>query len=134
MPHLAQAGHRFSPAEGLLDAFADALGDRIAGMTGGTAVDRRTATAGVLRDTRRDRSVAQLHDKFAGVVAFVGPQRDRLWTLGMGLDQGQSSQPLGMTRSARGHCADNQTVAVLHQRVAYETQPCFFARSFAEET
>ena len=34
MPHLAQAGHRLGPAEGLLDAFADALRDRIAGMTG----------------------------------------------------------------------------------------------------
>src|SRR6266851_9049429 len=48
MPHLAQAGHRLGPA---LNAFADALGDRISGMTGGAAVDRRTAAAGVLRNT-----------------------------------------------------------------------------------
>jgi hypothetical protein len=40
MPHLAQAGHRLGPAEGLLDAFADALRDRIAGMTGDVAIDR----------------------------------------------------------------------------------------------
>jgi hypothetical protein len=39
-----------------------------------------------------------------------------------------------MARSARGHRADNQTVAVLHQRVAQETQPRFFARALAEET
>jgi hypothetical protein len=31
MPHFAQAGHRFGPAEGLLDALADPLRDRIAG-------------------------------------------------------------------------------------------------------
>src|SRR5690242_7628321 len=50
MPHLAQAGHCLGPAEGLLDAFADALRDRIAGMTGGALVDRRAAARGVLRD------------------------------------------------------------------------------------
>jgi hypothetical protein len=33
MPHLTQVGDRLGPAEGLLDAFADALGDCIAGMT-----------------------------------------------------------------------------------------------------
>jgi hypothetical protein len=53
MPHLAQAGHRLGPAKGLLDAFADALRDRIAGMTGGVAVDRRAAAAGVLRHAIR---------------------------------------------------------------------------------
>ena len=50
MPHLAQAGHCLGPAESLLDAFADALRDRIAGMTGGALVDRRAAARGVLRD------------------------------------------------------------------------------------
>ena len=74
MPHLAQAGHRLGPAEGLLDAFADALGDRISGMAGGAGVDRRTATAGVLRNMRRDRLVAQLHNKFAGVVSLCRPR------------------------------------------------------------
>jgi hypothetical protein len=50
MPHFAQAGHRFGPAEGLLDALADALRDRITGMAGGAAIDCRTASALVLRD------------------------------------------------------------------------------------
>jgi hypothetical protein len=43
MPHLAQAGHRLGPAEGLLDAFADALRERIAGMTGDAVIDRRVS-------------------------------------------------------------------------------------------
>jgi hypothetical protein len=52
MPHLAQAGHGLGPAESLLDAFADALRDRIAGMTGGALVDRRAAAICVLRNVR----------------------------------------------------------------------------------
>src|SRR6516164_10753670 len=79
MTHLAQPGHCLSPAESFLDAFANALGDRIAGVAGGAAVDRRTAAVGILSDMRGDRLLAQLHDKVAGVVALVGAQRDRLW-------------------------------------------------------
>jgi len=52
MPHLAQPGHRLGPAEGFLDAFADALGDGVAGVAGGSAVDCRTAAVGILRDMR----------------------------------------------------------------------------------
>jgi hypothetical protein len=48
MPHFAQARHRLGPAKGFLDPFADALRDRIAGMTGGAFVDRRAAAVGVL--------------------------------------------------------------------------------------
>src|SRR5437763_955632 len=46
MPHLAHAGHRLGPAEGLLDAFADALRDHIARMTGDAIIDRRAASVG----------------------------------------------------------------------------------------
>ena len=52
MPHLAQAGHRLGPAKGLLNAFADALRDRLAGMAGGAAIDRRAPPALVLRTCR----------------------------------------------------------------------------------
>src|SRR5436305_4334639 len=69
MPHLAQAGHCLGPAEGLLDAFADALRDRIAGMTGGALVDRRAAAIGVLRNVRGDCLVAQCHHKLGTVIA-----------------------------------------------------------------
>ena len=36
---LSHAGHRFHPSEPLLDALADALARRVAGMPGGTPVD-----------------------------------------------------------------------------------------------
>jgi hypothetical protein len=52
MPHLTQAGHRLGPAESFLDAFADALRDRIARMTGDAIIDRGAAAAGVLSDMR----------------------------------------------------------------------------------
>ena len=51
----------------------------------------------------------------------------------MWFDQRQCRQALGMARSAGRHRADDQAVAVLHQCVAHETQPRFFAGSFAEE-
>ena len=77
--------------------------------------------------------VAQFHEEIASVVALIGPQRDRLRAIGVWLDQRQRCPPRGMAQSARGHRADNQTVAVLHQRVTQETQPLFFARALAEE-
>src|SRR5689334_13306040 len=100
MTHLAQPCYSLGPAEGFLDAFANALRDSIAGMAGGAAVDRRTAAVGALRNMRGDRLVAQLHDKVGGVVSLVGPQCDRLWPVGMRLDQRQRRQPLGMARGA----------------------------------
>src|SRR5262249_12339406 len=78
MTHLAQPGHCLGPAESFLDAFTNALGDRVAGVAGGAAVDRRTAAVGALRDMRGDRLLAQLHDKVADIVALVGTQGDRL--------------------------------------------------------
>jgi hypothetical protein len=45
MPQFTQPGHRFGPAECLLDALADALGDAIAGTAGGAAVNGRVAPA-----------------------------------------------------------------------------------------
>src|SRR5205085_5832261 len=72
MPHLAQAGHRLGPAEGLLDALADALRDHIAGMTGDAIIDRRAASVGVLCDMRSNRLVLQLHHEIGAVIALVG--------------------------------------------------------------
>ena len=117
MTHLAQPGHCLGPAKGFFDAFADALRDGVTGMASAAAVDRRTATIGILRDMRGDRFLSQLHDKVAGILALIGTTRDRLRAIGVGLDQRQGGQPLGMGRSARDHRADDQTVAVLHQRV-----------------
>src|SRR5438270_991610 len=69
MPHLAQAGDRLGPAEGLLDTFADALRDRIAGMTSDAVVDRRAASTGVLCHMRGNRLVLQAHYEIGAVIA-----------------------------------------------------------------
>jgi len=45
---LAQPGHCPGPAEGFFHAFANALGDGIAGIADGVAIDRRTTPALVL--------------------------------------------------------------------------------------
>jgi hypothetical protein len=108
MPHLTQAGHRLGAAESFLDAFADALRERIAGMADGAAIKRRAAAAGVLRHMRGDRPVAQLPHKISAVIAFIGSERDRLRHLGVRPDQRQRRQPLGMARSSCGDRADNQ--------------------------
>src|SRR5215472_7222524 len=89
MTHLAQPGHCLGPAESFLDAFTNALGDRVAGVAGRAAVDRRTAAVGILSDMRGDRLLAQLHDKVADIVALVGTQGDRLRPVGVRLDQRQ---------------------------------------------
>ena len=72
---------------------------------------------------RDDCLVAQRRHEISTVVTLVGTQRDR--STGLGLDQRQRRPPLGMARSGCGHRADNQTVAVLHQRVPHEAQPRF---------
>src|SRR6516164_10677363 len=133
MPQFTQPSHRFGPAEGLLDALADALGDAIAGMAGGAAVNGRAAPALVLRDMGSDGLLAQFHDKVTSVVALVGTECDRLRPVGMRCDQRQCRQALGVAGGAGRHRADDQTVAVLHQRMAHKTQPRFFAGSLAKE-
>jgi hypothetical protein len=53
----------------------------------------------------------------------VGTERDRLRGVGVGLDQRQRRSPLGTTRSGCGHRDDDQTIAVLYQRMPNEAQP-----------
>jgi hypothetical protein len=52
----------------------------------------------------------------------------------MRFDHRQRRQAFGMARSAGCRRADDQAVAVLHYRVANETQPRFFAWSFAKQS
>jgi hypothetical protein len=134
MTHLAQPGHCLGPAKGFFHTFGNALGDGVAGMARGAAVDRRSAAIGILGNMRGDHLLAQFHDKVAGVVALVITQRDRLQPVGMWRDQRQRRQALGVARSAGGYRTDNQAAAVLHQRVARKTQPRLFASPFAKET
>jgi hypothetical protein len=51
---LPEASGGLQPAEGLLDAFANALVDRVAGVADGAPVDGRAAFGLVLRHIRRD--------------------------------------------------------------------------------
>ena len=74
MAYLVQASHGLGSATGLLDPFADALGDRITGVAGGPTVDRRTASTLVLGNCL----LAQFHGEIAGVVPLVGNVGHRL--------------------------------------------------------
>jgi hypothetical protein len=56
-------------------------------MAGSAAVDRRTASFGILSDIRSDRLLSQFHDKVGSVVAFIGTQRDGLRAIDVRLDQ-----------------------------------------------
>ena len=102
-------------------------------MTGGAVVDRRAATVLVLRHVRGDHLAAQSRHKIGAVITLIGAQCDRLRGVGVGFDQPQRRPPLGMARGGCGHRANNQTVAVLHQRVAHETQPRLLPQSLAEQ-
>ncbi len=103
-------------------------------MPGGAAVDRRAPAVLVLDNMQGHRLVAQLHHKVAGIVALVGAEGDRLWTIGMRVDQRQGSQALGMSRGAGRHPGDDQTIAVLDQGMADETEPGLLAQPFTIET
>src|SRR5437660_370620 len=46
---------------------------------------------------------------------------------------GQPQRAIWAAGSGCGHRADNQTIAVLHQRMAHEAQPRFLTRSFAKQ-
>jgi hypothetical protein len=71
------AGDGLDPAEGLLDALSCPLAHGIARMAGGPAVEGGAAAAGILRDVRRDPTLAQLHDEVARIEAAVGAERGR---------------------------------------------------------
>jgi hypothetical protein len=62
MTQFAQPGHCLGPAESFFNAFANALGNSIARVTGGAAVNCRTAAVGILSDMRGDRLVSLLHE------------------------------------------------------------------------
>jgi hypothetical protein len=135
MTRLTQPGHCLGPAQSFLDAFANALGNRLAGIADRAAVGCRKKAVGILSDMRGDRRLSQFHHKVAGgIIALVHNRRDRLWPVSMRSDQRECRQALGMARTAGCHRADDQAVAVLHQRVADEAQPRLFAGSFAERT
>src|SRR3954463_7298898 len=85
-PGLVLAGDRLDPAERFFDALPDALADGIATVPGRSAIDRRTAAAGVLRDMRRHVHRARFIDEVLRIVGLVGAERDRLRPVGAGFD------------------------------------------------
>jgi hypothetical protein len=94
------------PAEGFLDALADALARPIAGMPRGAPVDRRTAAAHILRDMRPHPHRAQLIDEVLHIIILVAAKGDRPRPVGARLDHGERRHPLGVPvcpRQARIH-------------------------------
>src|SRR4051794_18268864 len=75
-PGLLLPGHDLDPAERFLDAFPVTLADGIAAVLRRAAVDRRAATAGVLRDMWRYPHRAQFVDEVLRVIGLVGAERD----------------------------------------------------------
>src|SRR6266403_3890234 len=75
-PHLAHRPSVLAPAEGFLDALADALARPIAPVARGACINRRAARAGaVLCHMRGDPQCAALGHELARVVGFVRRQR-----------------------------------------------------------
>ena len=70
MAGLAQTPDGLDPAERFLDPLALDCTDAIAGMTGGAAVDRRTAVGIVLRNMRRAAALTAAGDKVGGVICI----------------------------------------------------------------
>src|SRR4051794_36442608 len=72
MARLAQPGHRPCPAECLFDPLPDAQADRIAGVAGGSAIDRRAPPVGVLRHVRGHVDFAEFGDEVHCVETLGG--------------------------------------------------------------
>ena len=114
---LAHAADSFAPAKTFLNAFADALADRIGGVASGAPVQRRAAAARViLRHMRRDIELARLFDEPLGVIAFIGTERDAM-AAGQRAEHRYRRVPFGP--AGRGYHAGrrHQAVAVLHQHL-----------------
>jgi len=115
--HLAQQTDRLAPTEGLLDPLADALADRVPRVTGGAAINGRTAVHGVLGDVRRGIAAAQLVDEVGRVVAPIGTDRHAV-------APGQADAHVHGGRALPGAAGwgqfviHDQAVAVLHLNMA----------------
>src|SRR5207248_9399040 len=110
------------PTERLLDPLAGPLARDVAGMTRGPFVDCRASAACVLRDMRAHLDRAQFLDEVGSIVALVAAKRDCARPVGKTLNHVERGQSLGMARDACQTCIDDQTRAVLHQRMADEAQ------------
>ena len=117
-----QPGGTLDPAEHLLDTFAVALANLVAGVPQGSSVDRRLAPLAGLGqmtidgDVRGHGSGAQVGHEPGHVIGLVGAQGDPpLRSAAAALDQIERRLSLGRTAGLGDAATNRQTVAVLHQ-------------------
>ena len=72
---------------------------------------------------RSDAGLPEVRDELGGVISLVRPQRQPPGRSGgMAMHHVHRGTPFGMTVSLRQVALNNQTVSVLHQRMAHEAQ------------
>lgn len=130
-PRLLLPRDRLDPAEALLDLLADAQAEPVACVPRRTPVDGRRSAAQVLRHMRRHPHRSQLVDEVLRVISLVGRERDPPRAVGARRDHIQSGDAFGMDVRGSQAGVDEQRVAVLHQRMADETQLGLLARALA---
>src|SRR3974390_2970588 len=131
MPRLAQASDRLDPPERLLDQLAFDGADPIAGMAGGTRVDRRAAVGVVLRDVRRAAARAATGDEVGGVVVLVAA--DRAAGPGIVLDHVERSRALGGAVGLGQPRIDDEAVAILRHQMPHVAELGLLASALAEQ-
>src|ERR1700757_2587286 len=131
MPRLAQAADRLDPPERLLDQLAFDGADPIAGMAGGTRVDRRAAVGVVLRDMRRAAALAATGDEVGSVVVLVAA--DRAAGPGIVLDHVERSRALGGAVGLGQPRVDDEAVAILRHQMPHVAELGLLASALAEQ-
>jgi site-specific DNA recombinase len=110
------------------DTLTDALTDGVADVTGGAAVDGTPPPAGVLCHVRRDLSLSQIGNAGFGVIPLVGAQRLEAETaLTRLFDQLWHGCPFCSPSRLTQLKVHQQSVPILHQRMAHEGQMRLFA-------
>src|SRR3954454_3502353 len=129
---LAQTARDFDPAEGLLDALADALAQGIAGVTGRAPIDGRGAVGRILGDMRGDIHLPQLRHMPGYVEGLVRTERNpsASWHIA---HHDLRRLALGGAGSMRGLGVHDQAVTVLHQQMAHIAELGCLSLGFAVE-
>src|ERR1019366_6748016 len=110
------------------------LAHRVAGMARSAAVERGAAGATLIaRDVWGDLERAARRDELSRVVALVGAQCNPSAARHRGLQHRPGAVALGVAVSRFDRELDQETVAVLHQRVGRVTQLRFLARSLLRQ-
>ncbi len=118
---LGHTAHGLGPAEGLLDLLAAALGQSIAGMARGSAVDRGMPS--LPGDMRRDNHAAQVGDEIGAVVSLVRAQRQPpRRARGVPVNHVERGLAFGVAVRPGQIGLHDETVAVFHQRMTHEAQ------------